>query len=39
MFTMMGIVSTDQRFSFDKTYLLNENKGSAKTMKNDYPKL
>jgi hypothetical protein len=39
MFTMMGVVSLDQRFSFDKTYLLNENKASSKTLKNDYPKL
>lgn len=39
MFTMMGVVSLDQRFSFDKTYILNENKASSKTLKNDYPKL
>ena len=39
MFTMMGMVSIDQRFSVDKSYLLNENKTTSKSMNNDFPKL
>lgn len=39
MFTMMGVVSNDQRFSADKTHLLNQNRTAGKTMTNDYPKL
>ena len=34
MFTMMGVVPPDQQFSTDKTYLLNQNRMSAKEMKN-----
>ena len=30
MFTMMGVVPPDQQFSTDKTYLLNQNRRSAK---------
>lgn len=30
MFTMMGVVPPDQQFSTDKTYLLNQNRMSAK---------
>jgi len=30
MFTMMGMVSNDQRFSVDKSHLLNINKISSK---------
>lgn len=39
MFTMMGVVPPDQQFSTDKTYLLNQNRMSAKEMKNQYNKL
>jgi hypothetical protein len=39
MFTMMNMVSIDQRFSVDKSYLLNENKSTNKSMSNDFPKL
>ena len=35
LFTMIGIVSMDQRFSVDKSYMLNSNKMlSQKEMKN-----
>jgi tubulin polyglutamylase TTLL5 len=39
MFTMMGVVPPDQQFGADKGYLLNQNRMSAKEMKNDYSKL
>ena len=39
LFTMVGVVPPDQQFGIDKSYLLNQNKMSAKEMKNDYNKL
>lgn len=39
MFTMIGIVALDQQYAADKSYLLNENRLSAKELKNDYVKL
>jgi len=39
LFTMVGVVPPDQQFGIDKSYLLNQNKMSAKEMKNEYNKL
>lgn len=39
LFTMMGVVPPDQQFGVDKSYLLNQNKLSAKELKNEYNKL
>lgn len=40
MFSMIGIVPIDQRFSIDKSYLMNSNKGAyEKDFKKDFPKL
>jgi hypothetical protein len=39
LFTMIGVVPPDQQFALDKSYLLNQNRMSAKEMKNDYNKL
>jgi tubulin polyglutamylase TTLL5 len=39
LFTMIGVVPPDQQFGADKSYLLNQNRMSAKEMKNDYNKL
>ncbi len=39
LFTMIGIVSIDQQFSVDKSYMYNLNKMSQKQMKNDFSKL
>ena len=38
LFTMAGVVSPDQRFSVDKTYLLNSNKTFTQN-KNEHAKL
>jgi tubulin polyglutamylase TTLL5 len=34
LFTMIGVIPPDQQFGVDKSYLLNQNKMSAKEMKN-----
>jgi tubulin polyglutamylase TTLL5 len=39
LFTMVGVVPPDQQFGVDKSYLLNQNKMSAKELKNEYNKL
>jgi tubulin polyglutamylase TTLL5 len=40
LFTMMGVVAIDQRYSTDKTYLLNDNKlFTHKTSQNEWAKL
>ena len=40
LFTMMGVVSLNQRFSVDKSYLLNNNKMfSSKEFRNEMVKL
>jgi hypothetical protein len=39
LFTMVGVVPPDQQFGVDKSYLLNQNKLSAKELKNEYNKL
>lgn len=39
LFTMIGVVPPDQQFGVDKSYLLNQNKMSAKELKNEYNKL
>lgn len=39
LFTMMGVVPPDQQFGIDKSYLLNQNKLTAKELKNEYAKL
>lgn len=39
LFTMVGVVPPDQQFGVDKSYLLNQNKMSAKEQKNEYNKL
>lgn len=36
---MVGVVPPDQQFGVDKSYLLNQNKMSAKELKNEYNKL